>query len=144
MSTPRDRLRANLLLLAVVLVWGATFVIVKGALADASPTLFNLIRMALACGFLLAVYRPRFQDVERRQWIGGVAVGALLAAGYQFQTIGLEFTTASKSAFITGALVVMVPLFSGVLWLANRWAGSSFRDDDFFPGPRAFLGAALA
>ncbi|MGH9595565.1 MAG: EamA family transporter, partial [Edaphobacter sp.] len=39
---------AHLLLLAVVFVWGATFVLVKDALQDASPLLFNLLRMTLA------------------------------------------------------------------------------------------------
>jgi drug/metabolite transporter (DMT)-like permease len=39
---------AHILLLAVVFVWGTTFVLVKGALQDASPLLFNFLRMALA------------------------------------------------------------------------------------------------
>ena len=39
---------AHLLLLAVVFVWGATFVLVKDALNDASPLVFNLLRMTLA------------------------------------------------------------------------------------------------
>ena len=43
-----EKLRAHLLLLAVVAVWGSTFVLVKNALNDISPLLFNLIRMALA------------------------------------------------------------------------------------------------
>ncbi len=114
------RLRANLLLLVVVMVWGATFVLVKNALADISPTLFNLLRMAIACTVLAAVYRPGLASIPRRQWVAGAVVGACLAAGYQFQTIGLQMTTPSKSAFITGSVVVLVPIFTGAAWLASR------------------------
>jgi drug/metabolite transporter (DMT)-like permease len=140
----RLHLRANLLLLAITMVWGATFVVVKGALADASPTLFNLLRMVLACVFLLVVYRPRLTAIERRQWIGGTVVGALLAAGYQFQTIGLKYTTASKSAFITGAVVVLVPLFAGVVALLARFFRAFSADGFEPPRPRAYAGALLA
>ncbi len=42
----------------------------------------------------------------------GLIVGIFLAAGYQFQTAGLARTTAAKSAFITGLVVVFVPLFT--------------------------------
>ena len=45
------KLRAYLLMLFVVAVWGSTFVLIKSALADATPAAFNLIRMTLA--FLL-------------------------------------------------------------------------------------------
>jgi len=41
-------LRAHVLLIGVVAIWGSTFVVVKDALAGVSPLLFNLIRMTLA------------------------------------------------------------------------------------------------
>ena len=58
MITPRQNLRANLLLLAITMIWGVTFVVVKGALADCSPTLFNLLRMVLASVVLLGFTVP--------------------------------------------------------------------------------------
>jgi drug/metabolite transporter (DMT)-like permease len=54
-------------------------------------------------------------------------VGICLATGYQFQTLGLARTTPSKSAFITGLMVVLVPLLSAIPRLrppgghAPRW-----------------------
>ena len=63
-------------------------------------------------------------------------VGLCLATGYQFQTIGLVRTTPSKSAFITGLVVVLVPLFSSIPGL--RPAGARA------PRWNAFVGAALA
>lgn len=107
-------LLAHLLLLAVVLIWGATFVLVKDALTDASPLLFNLLRMTIAAGALLALNRRQMRDLPRRTLASGLFAGLFLALGYQFQTSGLAKTTPAKSAFITGMVVVFVPLLTAI------------------------------
>jgi drug/metabolite transporter (DMT)-like permease len=103
---------AHLLLFATALVWGATFVLVKSALADASPLLFNLLRMAIATAALVVINHRQLRAVTRPQLLAGAAAGLFLAAGYQFQTFGLNRTTPAKSAFITGMVVVFVPIFT--------------------------------
>lgn len=113
---------AHLLLFFVVLVWGSTFVLVKAALRDVSPLLFNLLRMALATAALLAVNARQLRTLTRRQLSSGVLAGLFLAAGYQCQTFGLTLTTPAKSAFITGMVVVFVPALT--LFPAVRPAGT--------------------
>jgi drug/metabolite transporter (DMT)-like permease len=103
---------AHLLLLGVVFVWGTTFVLIKDALQDASPLLFNFLRMTLAFLALAIVNHRQLRRINRRAIFSGFVVGLFLAAGYQFQTTGLALTTAAKSAFITGLVVVFVPLFT--------------------------------
>ncbi len=98
-----------MLLLAVVLVWGSTFVLVKNALADSSPLLFNLMRFALATLALVVVNHRQLGKMPRKYWLAGAATGAFMAAGYQLQTLGLASTTPAKSAFVTGMVVVFVP-----------------------------------
>ncbi len=131
-----EKLRAHLLLLAVVAVWGSTFVLVKDALNDISPLLFNLIRMALATLCLAAVYRKHIRRLTPEALVGGAVAGFFLAVGYQFQTAGLALTTPSKSAFLTGLTVIIVPLLSVVP--ALRVSGS------LRPGWNAYLGALVA
>ncbi len=115
MNTGRSRtLAAHLLLLGVVLVWGTTFSVVKAALAEVTPLMFNLLRMALAFAVLAAVNWPSLRGVTRADLKLGAAAGLFLGLGYQLQTTGLVYTTASKAAFITGLVVVMVPLMSAV------------------------------
>lgn len=120
-------LRAHLLLISVVFVWGATFVLIKDALQDISPLLFNFIRMTLAFACLALVYRSHWKHLTLRALASGAIVGFCLAMGYQFQTAGLRLTTPSKSAFITGLMVVLVPLLSALPFLrpkgvhAPRW-----------------------
>jgi drug/metabolite transporter (DMT)-like permease len=118
---------AHILLLAVVAVWGVTFVLIKDALQDASPLLFNLLRMTLAFIALAIINHRQLRQVTRAALVSGIIVGLFLAAGYQFQTAGLARTTAAKSAFITGLVVVFVPLFTVIPILrpanapAPRW-----------------------
>jgi drug/metabolite transporter (DMT)-like permease len=108
-------LRAHVLLIIVVAIWGSTFVVVKGALSAISPLLFNLIRMTLAFFCLGIFYRGHFGRMTRRSLFAGAIVGFCLAMGYQFQTAGLRLTTPSKSAFITGMVVVLVPVLAPLL-----------------------------
>src|SRR5580698_7254302 len=130
------KLRAYLLMLFVVAIWGSTFVLIKGALADSTPAAFNLVRMTLAFLVLAAAYHRYWRSIRPWQIGAGAVVGLCLAFGYQFQTTGLARTTPSKSAFITGLVVVLVPLFSAVPGLRPRGMRP--------PRWNAFLGAALA
>lgn len=84
--------------------------VVKGALRDVSPLLFNLLRMVIATVVLAAIYHRDLLRLKRSYLAGGAVVGLCLAAGYSFQTAGLARTTPAKSAFITGLIVVIVPL----------------------------------
>ncbi len=68
--------------------------------------------MTLAFLALAIVNHRQLRHINRRALISGLIVGLFLAAGYQFQTAGLARTTAAKSAFITGLVVVFVPLFT--------------------------------
>lgn len=123
-------------MLFVVAVWGSTFVLIKSALADATPGAFNLVRMALAFALLAVAYHRSWRTIRPAYLASGAIVGLCLALGYQFQTLGLARTTASKSAFITGLLVVLVPLFSTIPALRPRGARP--------PRWNAYSGAALA
>ena len=130
------KLRAYLLMLFVVAVWGSTFVLIKSALAHATPAAFNLARMTLAFVVMAIAYHRYWRGIRIWQIWAGAIVGLCLAAGYQFQTIGLVSTTPSKSAFITGLVVVLVPLFSSIPGVRPPGARP--------PRWNAFAGAALA
>jgi len=123
-------------LLGVVIVWGATFTLVKDALRDASPLVFNLLRMTLAFVALALINHRGLRGISRRTLLSGLVVGSFLAVGYQFQTAGLARTTASKSALITGLVVVFVPLLTAIPMIRPHNAHA--------PGWNAFAGALLA
>ncbi len=105
---------AHLLMLAVVMLWGAMFVLIKEALAVISPQWFNSIRMTIAFACLALVYRRQWRQLTREAWLFGAAAGGSLAIGYVFQTQGLVYTTATNSAFITALVVVIVPILATI------------------------------
>lgn len=129
------KLRAYLLMVFVVAVWGSTFVLIKDALHDATPAAFNLVRMTIAFVVLAVAYHRAWRSIRMWHIASGALVGLCLATGYQFQTIGLVRTTPSKSAFITGLVVVLVPLLSSIPGLNPPGART--------PRWNAFAGAAL-
>jgi len=104
------RTKAELLLVSTTFIWGSTFVIVKGALADAPPFPFLAVRFILA-GLLMLGVMARGR-LPRETLVPCLLLGILLFTGYAFQTWGLVFTTPSKSAFITGFSVILVPLIA--------------------------------
>jgi drug/metabolite transporter (DMT)-like permease len=108
------RLRADLALVFISFVWGATFVVVKRALEDVSSVLFLTIRFSIAA-LLLALFFRRGWMPERRHLAAGALIGACLGIGYVLQTIGLETTTPANAGFITGFYIPLVPIVGAVI-----------------------------
>ena len=117
-ASKRVGLRAVIALVVVEIIWGATFITVKEALQDASTLLFLALRFTLATIVLATAFagRPRPFTEVRRSIVGGIFAGLALFSGYLFQTVGLRYTTAPKSAFITSLSVVAVPLLAALVY----------------------------
>lgn len=103
------RLYADLGLLAVALIWGATFPVVKIALEYISPFTFNSIRFLLTFTLFIPFIR-------KRELKSGMKIGFASFLGYAFQTVGLEFTTATNAGFITSTYVVLTPVVAYLLY----------------------------
>ena len=108
------QVKADFLLLVVAAIWGLTFVVVKNALDDIQPFTFNAYRFLIAGIFMIIIcifYKIKFDGPLLKI---GTIIGFFLFLGYSSQTIGLQYTTASNSGFITGLAVVFVPLFATI------------------------------
>jgi drug/metabolite transporter (DMT)-like permease len=103
-------------LVAITLIWGVTFVLVKQALADVSTLLFLTLRFSIAAAAVALIFRKEFRAPNARiSLLRGVLAGIVLFGGYVLQTAGLKFTSASKAGFITGLYVPLVPIIGGVV-----------------------------
>ncbi len=107
--------KAELILLSITLIWGGTFAVVKYALSDASPLTFLSLRFGAAALIFPLIYRRNYLSIDRETFLGGLFLGILLMIGFAFQTVGLKYTTASKSAFITGLLVAFTPIAQAIV-----------------------------
>ncbi len=105
----------QLALIGIAAIWGGTFVTVKDAVARYPMYAFLTLRFAIAVLAFVAVM-PSSVRLMRRETLGvGVLAGLFLTAGYVFQTWGLQDTSASKAAFITGMFVVITPVLQAVV-----------------------------
>lgn len=120
----KAHLWADLALLGATVIWGSTFVAEKIALRDISPVLLVVVRFWLATMLVAALWLPRLRKMTRGALRDGLVLGLTLFLGFLFQTIGLAFTTASRSGFITALTVVFVPFVVIMLVrkLPSLWA----------------------
>lgn len=109
------KLRANLLLLGITVVWGASFPLMKMVLAYIPAYAYLSIRFLLAAAVLAVIFHKNLRKVNRRTLLYGSIIGLLMFGGMAFQVVGLYTTSASNSGFITGLNVVIVPIISAVL-----------------------------
>jgi drug/metabolite transporter (DMT)-like permease len=133
------RVKATVMLVILCAIWGLTFPITRMSVVDTDPIQFIALRFGLAFpvlySFLMLRYRGRIRPTAgdsdeyaaaanvglsgvwvtlrngplRNVWLRGATIGIILFAGFSFQVLGLEHTTASRSGFFTGLLVVLTP-----------------------------------
>lgn len=122
------RVRADLALGFCALIWGSTFVVVKDGLADVSVFVYLAVRFGLAAIVMGCLYWRSLCELNLRTMWAGAQIGLFMFGGYAFQTWGLNLTTPSKAAFITGSSVIIVPLILAAFgrrpvtgWI---WAGA--------------------
>lgn len=102
-------------LLIATIIWGGTFVIIKESLNDVSPMLFITLRFSLAAVILLPIFFIKRKLFTRELLLSGMLLGLFLFLGFSTQTVGLKFTTATRSGFITGTMVVFVPILQLII-----------------------------
>ena len=105
-------------MLLVTAVWGWTFVLVKDALQHYPTLPFLELRFILALLVMVVIVR---RLPTRRQLRVGLIAGAVLAAGYWTQTLGLTMTSPANSGLITGLFVVFTPLIDRLFGARLNW-----------------------
>lgn len=116
------------LIFLVATAWGATFTVIKDVLADIAPEPFIFLRFTLA-GVVLALMALARGGFPRAAFRPGLILGILVFVGYWCQTRGLMVISPSRSAFLTGLYVVLVPFCDRLLYRtridARAWIGSA-------------------
>ena len=98
------------MLVAMALMWGFSFCMMKDVLDALPPYLLLACRFLIAALIMLALFFRRIRAHFNRTYIvAGLLMGTSLWAAYVLQTVGLVNTTAGKSAFLTGTYCVLVP-----------------------------------
>src|SRR5512133_3704151 len=115
------RLKADLTLLLVAVLWGSAFVAQRVAGQLGSVYLFNGARYLLAA-FIVLPLAIRVNRIDNAAYKSGgqykwmFIAGFLLFAGSALQQVGILYTTAGNAGFITSLYVVLVPIVLFMIW----------------------------
>ena len=104
-------------LLLAAAIWGFAFVIVKDSLDYIGAVWMLAFRFTIAAVALALLYCRKLKNLTKRAWIHGGLLGLYLFLAYLLQTIGCDYTTAGKNAFLTTIYVFFIPLF---LWILSK------------------------
>jgi drug/metabolite transporter (DMT)-like permease len=114
-QTPIERqrkLRANVLLIVVTMIWGSSFLIVQQTLTLVGPFTFLAMRFGFAVLVLAFLFRKRLMQITYAEILTGSIIGLFLFATYAFQTVSLQYTTSSQAGFISGMYVPLVAILA--------------------------------
>ncbi|TCO71037.1 DMT family transporter [Marinisporobacter balticus] len=113
----RRGLYADLSLLLVAIIWGGGFIVTKDILDILTPFYMNALRFTVASVTLAIIFWKKTIKITKKDLKYGSIVGMFLWIAFITQTIGLQYTTVSKSAFLTGTNVVIVPF---LVWMVTK------------------------
>lgn len=108
------RLKADLTLLLVAILWGSAFAAQRVAGLLGSVFFFNAARFLLAGLILLALSIRRKISSQQLVWV--TVTGTILFLAGALQQAGLVTTRASNAGFITSLYVVIVPIVMLIGW----------------------------
>jgi drug/metabolite transporter (DMT)-like permease len=105
-------------------LYGVTFSIVQDALDRTTPMGFNLMRFAIGAAVLAPfALRRSWAGPQRREtdslrtfFLAGASLGLIATFAYLTQNVGLEHTSTSNSAFITGLFAVFTPIVEAIVY----------------------------
>ena len=106
---------ADSAILLISIIWGSTFIFTKQAVENISVFSFLTLRFAIAFLLLWIICLPRIKRLNIKTLSDGFMLGTVLFLTFAFKTVGLKYTSASVTAFITGLYVVIVPVLSIII-----------------------------
>ena len=102
------------LLFSATIVWGTSFFILKETIEQVPAFYVISIRFLIAGIGLGLIFWKKIRAINKKTFWRGVLIGAVLAAAYATQTIGLKYTSPGKNAFLTSSYCIMCPF---IVWL---------------------------
>lgn len=112
------KVRNIVLLFTIALIWGLSFSAQRSGASTLAPFTFYNFRnyfAVLTMAVLIIFNRKNIEISKKKESIkAGIILGVIDFLALAVQQIGIGYTTASKSSFITATYVIMVPLFAAI------------------------------
>lgn len=99
-------------LVIVAMIWGSAFAVVKSTLDYVPPVYMIALRFTIAAIICMCIFPRKFTVNELKH---GSLIGLFLFLAYVAQTIGCNYTTAGKNAFLTPLYIIIVPFIHWIM-----------------------------
>lgn len=108
------QLKADLMLLGITIIWGASYMLTKVGLGDLEP--LNLTALRFIIGFFVSasVFHKQLLKSDLKTVKYALILGILLFGMFIAMAFGLGYTTASNAGFLISLSVILIPIISFV------------------------------
>jgi drug/metabolite transporter (DMT)-like permease len=103
-------------LFVTAIIWGSGFVAASLSLDHYTPYQNMAVRFMVGALILSFIFYKKWKAIRKEMVVKGVLLGSILYLAFALQTVGLQFTTPSKNAFLTAVNVVIVPFIGLALY----------------------------
>ncbi len=128
---------ARAMLVLSAFMWGLSFAVTKDVLDEVTPAVILAYRYTLASLVMLPLVVVKRKTMSLISAARGLAIGFLSSTAYISQNVGLQYTTASKSSFLTMVYCILTPF---VYWIIAKKRTSGF---DFAAAALCMTGIAF-
>ncbi|KGR82002.1 DMT family transporter [Lysinibacillus odysseyi] len=108
--------KGELLMLITAIMWGSGFVGMAMGLEHWTVLQLMALRFTFATILLALIFHKKLKLVSKSVFWKGSILGAILFIAFALQTLGLNYTTPSKNAFLTAINVIVVPIIAYVIY----------------------------
>ncbi|MCG7336651.1 DMT family transporter [Sporosarcina sp. ACRSM] len=103
-------------LMITAVIWGSGFVASAVSLEHYTPYQILAGRFLIGMLILCLVFHRKLKHIKKSTLLKGTVLGLFLYVAFALQTVGLQYTTPSKNAFLTAVNVVIVPFIGFLLY----------------------------
>ncbi len=104
------------MLIITAIIWGSGFVFSAVSLEYFTPYQLLAVRFTIGLIILSIVFNKRIRSIKKSTLKSGLVLGIFLYLAFLLQTVGLQYTTPSKNAFLTAVNVVIVPFIAFIAY----------------------------
>ena len=116
MKNNSEKTKGALLELLATFLWGSCFVVTKSATDIIPPCLLQACRMFIAVATIAIVFRKKLKLITKELFLKSCIIGVFYCGGLVLQTLGIKYTSAGRSAFVTSAYCIFVPFIELMLF----------------------------
>ncbi|MFD7384887.1 DMT family transporter [Streptomyces anulatus] len=122
-ASPRRAWVTDLPVLAVAVVWGASYLAAKGITTAHTVVAVLVLRFAIVLPVLVATGWRRLRALTGAQWRGAGLLGLVLSGIFLLETYGVVHTSATNAGLIISLTMIFTPLAEAAVTRVRPSAG---------------------